>query len=336
MRMNGTSRMSTAPRPAGHAPAPAPGSGRRRPAWRARLARLDLKTAPYAFISPFYVVFLLFGGFPLVYTVWVSLHEWGLASGTRRWTGLENYRYLLSDADFWHAAVNTLGIFAVSTVPQLLVALLVANALNRRMRAATFFRIGMVAPLVTSTAAVAIVFTQLFDHDYGMANWLLGRIGMDGVDWQASRGWSWVAVSAMVDWRWTGYNALIYLAAMQAVPRDLYEAAAIDGASRLRQFWGITVPLLRPTILFTVVVSTIGGLQLFTEPVLFGAGAGAPDRMDGGSTHQFQTITMYMFGNAFGHDRYGYGAAVACALFVLIIVFSLANFLFVRRAGGTR
>ncbi|MFC6929899.1 carbohydrate ABC transporter permease [Actinomadura yumaensis] len=119
-------------------------------------------------------------------------------------------------------------------------------------------------------------------------------------------------------------------------PRDLYEAAAIDGASRLRQFWGITVPLLRPTILFTVVVSTIGGLQLFTEPVLFGAGAGAPDRMDGGSTHQFQTITMYMFGNAFGHDRYGYGAAVACALFVLIIVFSLANFLFVRRAGGTR
>ncbi|MQY08035.1 carbohydrate ABC transporter permease [Actinomadura macrotermitis] len=297
---------------------------------RARLARLDLKFSPYLFISPFYLVFLLFGAFPLGYTFWVSLHSWGLASGERRWTGLENYRYLAGDADFWHAVVNTVGIFAVSTVPQLLLALVVANALNRKLRGATLLRIGMVAPLVTSTAAVAIVFTQLFDRDFGMVNWLFGA----HVDWQAGRGWSWLAISAMVDWRWTGYNALIYLAAMQAIPRDLYEAAAIDGASRARQFWQITVPLLRPTILFTVVVSTIGGLQLFTEPVLFGSGSA--DRMDGGALHQFQTITMYMFGNAFGDDRYGYGAAVAWALFLLIIVFSLVNFAFVRRAGGTR
>ncbi|MER7544870.1 carbohydrate ABC transporter permease [Actinomadura sp.] len=302
--------------------------------WRARLARLDVKGAPYAFISPFYIVFLIFGAFPLVYTLWVSLHQWELASGTRKFIGLDNFDYLLTDEGFWHATVNTLGIFVISTVPQLLIALFVANALNRRMRLPTMFRIGMVAPLVTSTAAVAIVFTQMFDTNWGLINWAIGLFGVDPIEWSSSRGWSWAAIAIMVDWRWTGYNALIYLAAMQAIPRDLYEAAAIDGASRIRQFWQITVPLLRPTILFTVIISTIGGLQLFTEPVLFSVAT--PNKMDGGPLHQFQTITMYMYDNAFGHDRYGYGAAVAWALFVLIIVFSLINFLAVRRTGGAK
>ncbi|MEU5879520.1 sugar ABC transporter permease [Spirillospora sp. NPDC047279] len=302
--------------------------------WRSRLARLDLKASPYLFISPFYLVFLVFGLFPLLYTLWVSLHEWGLASGTREWVGLENYSYLIGDEDFWHSVVNTVGIFVLATVPQLLLALFVANTLNRRLRTPTLFRIGMVAPLITSTAAVAIVFTQLFDRDYGFVNWGLDLVGIGAVDWQASRGWSWVAISAMVNWRWIGYNALIYLAAMQAIPKDLYEAAAIDGASRIRQFWQITVPMLRPTIIFTVIISTIGGMQLFTEPVLFSVGT--PNRMDGGPVHQFQTVTMYMFDNAFGHDRYGYGATVAWALFLLIIIFSLLNFVFVRRTGGTK
>jgi len=302
--------------------------------WRSRLARLDMKVSPYLFISPFYIVFLIFGAFPLVYTVWVSLHEWGLASGTRKYVGLENYRYLLGDSDFWNSVVNTVGMFLIATVPQLLLALLIANTLNRRMRVSTFFRIGVIIPVATSTVAVAIVFTQLYDKDFGMINWLLGLVGVDRIDWQAGRGWSWLAISSMVNWRWTGYNALIYLAAMQAIPKDLYEAAAIDGASRIRQFWRITVPLLRPTIIFTVIISTIGGLQLFTEPVLFGTGT--PNRMDGGAVHQFQTVTMYMFDNAFGHDRYGYGATVAWALFVLIIIFSLLNFLFIRRTGGAK
>ncbi|MGI5163820.1 carbohydrate ABC transporter permease [Spirillospora sp. CA-253888] len=322
-------RPARAGRPAAEAGPPPASRG-----WRSRLTRLDVRVSPYLFISPFFVVFLAFGAFPLGYTLWVSLHEWGLASGTREFVGLDNFSYLLGDSDFWHATVNTVGIFVLSTIPQLLLALLLAAALDRRMKASTFFRIGVVAPMVTSTAAVAIVFTQLFDRDYGLANWMIGLVGVDAIDWQSSRGWSWVAIATMVNWRWTGYNALIFLAAMQAIPKDLYEAAAIDGASRLRQFWQITVPMLRPTIMFAVIISTIGGLQLFTEPALFGIGSA--NRMDGGSVHQFQTITMYMFDNAFGDDRYGYAAAVSWALFLLIIVFSLVNFLFVRRAGGAR
>ncbi|ACY97309.1 carbohydrate ABC transporter permease [Thermomonospora curvata] len=298
---------------------------------RARLSRLDIKVSPYLLISPFYVVFAVFGVFPLLFTLWMSLRDRELASGKDEYVGLRNYADLLGDADFLNAVVNTVAMFFIATVPQLLLALLLANALNRRLRASTLFRVGALAPLITSTVAVAVVFTQLFDTDYGLVNWLLGLVGIDPIAWQSDRWWSWVAISAMVDWRWTGYNALIYLAAMQAIPRDLYEAAAIDGASRRQQFWQITVPMLRPTILFTVIVSTIGGLQLFTEPVLFDNG-----RMDGGSTHQFQTVAMYMYDSAFYSDDYGYGAAVAWMIFLLIIAFSLLNFMFIRRMGGVK
>jgi cellobiose transport system permease protein len=132
----------------------------------------------------------------------------------------------------------------------------------------------------------------------------------------------------MVDWRWTGYNTLILLGAMQAIPKNLYEAAALDGAEPWQQFWRLTVPLLRPTLVFTVIISTIGGLQLFTEPVIFGNG-----RMLGGTLGQFQTVTMYMYETAFQRFQYGYGAAIAWALFGLIVVFSLVNLLLVRRAA---
>ncbi|SEG10901.1 cellobiose ABC transporter membrane protein [Thermomonospora echinospora] len=308
-----------------------PGPPPPRATWRARLSRLDVRFSPYALISPFYLVFIVFGAFPLLFTLWMSLRDRELASGKDEYVGLRNYTDLMSDSDFLNSVLNTLGMFAIATVPQLLLALLLANALNRRLRASTLFRVGALVPLITSTVAVAVVFTQLFDTDYGLVNWLFGLVGIDPISWQSDRWWSWIAISIMVDWRWTGYNALIFLAAMQAIPHDLYEAAAIDGASRRRQFWQITVPMLRPTILFTTIVSTIGGLQLFTEPVLFDNG-----RMDGGSTHQFQTVAMYMFDSAFTSDDYGYGAAVAWMIFLLIIAFSLLNFMFVRRMGGVK
>jgi cellobiose transport system permease protein len=298
--------------------------------WRTRLARLDVKASPYLYVAPFFIVFAAFGLFPVGYTFWVSLHDWELIGG-RQFIGLENYAALLVDGDFWNSVGNTFGIFVIATVPQLLAALLLANALNRWLRVRTFFRMGVLIPMVTSIVAVAIVFTQLYGRDYGLVNWLLGLVGVDRIEWQADKWSSWIAIATMVDWRWTGYNALIYLAAMQAIPRDLYEAAAVDGASRGRQFWRITVPLLRPTIIFTVIIATIGGLQLFTEPLLFGSG-----EMGGGTLGQFQTMAMYMFENAFRDYEYGYGSAVAWVLFVIIIVASLVNFLIIRRISSTR
>ncbi len=125
----------------------------------------------------------------------------------------------------------------LATVPQLLLALVLAQLLNQRLRARTFWRMGVLLPNITSVAAVGIIFTLLFARDFGLVNWLLGHVGVDPIDWQEHRWSSWLAISTMVDWRWTGYNALIFLAALQAVPQDLYEAAAIDGASPVRQFW---------------------------------------------------------------------------------------------------
>src|SRR5436189_28560 len=154
-----------------------------------------------------------------------------------------------------------------------------------------FFLMAILLPQVTSLVAVALIFTQLFAHDYGFINYALGSVGIHHVYWEAGRFSSWVALSVMVMWRWTGFNALIYLAAMQAIPEELYEAAAVDGARRFRQFIHVTVPMLRPTILFTVIIATIGGLQLFTEPFLFQGSTGTT----GGSARQYQTVVMYLY-----------------------------------------
>jgi cellobiose transport system permease protein len=223
--------------------------------------------------------------------------------------------------------VNTLGMFVLATVPQLILALMLANALNKRMRFRLLYRLGVLVPMVTSIVAVAVVFGQLFARDYGFVNWLLGT---EGTDWTADKLTSWTAISVMVDWRWTGYNALIYLAAMQAIPRDLYEAASIDGASARRQFWQITIPMLKPAIVFTTITSSIGGLSLFTEPVMFAQGD-----VGGGSLGQFQTVAMYMYENAFRHFDYGYAAAVAWMLFMLILLVSFFSHLLTKRIGGT-
>ncbi|WP_200210823.1 carbohydrate ABC transporter permease [Micromonospora coerulea] len=299
-----------------------------------RLSRFDTRYSPYLYIAPFFLLFGVFGIYPLVYTGWVSLHDWDLLGAEHTFIGFDNYTQLMGDPDFWHSVVNTLGIFVISTVPQLLLALWLANLLNRQLRARTTWRMTVLIPNVTSTAAVAIVFAVLFGREFGMINWLLDHVGVDAIDWKANRVASWVAISTMVDWRWTGYNALIFLAAMQAIPRDLYESASIDGAGRSRQFWSITVPLLKPTIIFAVIISTIGGLQLFTEPRLFNSGTNA---IRGGPLRESQTVTMYMFENAFApHYNFGYGSAVAWLLFALIAVVAAINVLILRRLGGVR
>jgi cellobiose transport system permease protein len=289
------------------------------------------QVAGYAFISPYFLVFAVFGLFPLLFTFWVSLHDWSLL-GDHSWAGLDNYRKLLGDDHFWNALVNTIGIFVLATVPQLLMALVLAQLLNQRLRARTLWRMGVLLPNITSIAAVGIIFTLLFARDFGLVNWLLGHVGVDEpINWQSHRWSSWLAIATMVDWRWTGYNALIFLAALQAVPRELYEAAEIDGASSVKQFRHITVPMLRPTIVFVSIVSTIGGIQLFTEPLLFNSGANA---ITGGTTRQFQTLTMYVYEQAFTGQEFGYASSVAWVMFGVIAVIGLINALLLRRLRG--
>ena len=297
---------------------------------RARLHRVDAKASPYLYISPFFILFIVFGLFPLGYTAYVSLTDRTLLDPHTSFIGLENYTNLIHDSYFWNAVENTLGIFVIATVPQLVIALVLAHLLNTKLRARTFFRMSVLLPQVTSLVAVALIFTQLFSRDYGLVNYVLHGFGFHSVDWEAGRLSSWIALSVMVTWRWAGYNALIYLAAMQGIPDELYEAAAIDGAKPWRQFRHVTIPLLRPTIIFTVIVSTIGGLQLFTEPYLFEP---LKQGATGGSARQYQTVVMYLYEKAFAGTQFnfGYAAAIGWALFLLIGVISLVNYLIVRR-----
>jgi cellobiose transport system permease protein len=322
---------------------PAPPTGRHshraddergpRRAPRRSLTRLDLKVSPYLYILPFFVIFAIFSANPIGYTVWIALTDRSPMNTTISFVGLDNFVEISQDPQFWNAVVNTFGMFAMSTVPQLLIALLLANALNRKIKGQTFFRMAIAMPIITSTAVVALIFSMIYSREFGLANWLLDLVGLDPIDWRANRYASWFAISTMVDWRWVGYNALIYLAAMQSINKDVYEAAALDGASKTRQFWSITIPQLRPTIIFTLIISTIGGLQLFTEPLLFTSGSGG---ISGGSQGQFQTITMYLLDVMNTRFRWGYAGAVALVLFVLIAGMSLINYLLARRISSDK
>ncbi len=314
-------------------PAPRPhGRPRGRAAVRDRLARLDVKASPYLYIAPFFVVFAVVGLFPLLYTGYVSLFRWELGSDNPRFIGLHNYADLFADDQFYKALTNTFSIFLLSSGPQIVIAILLAALLNARLRMPTAWRVGVLLPYAASLVAIGIIFANLFGPNYGLVNSVFEALGLDRVDWQANRFASHIAIAIMVNWRWTGYNTLIILAAMKAIPKELYEAATVDGASGIRQFFSVTLPLLRPTLIFVIITSTIGGLQIFTEPKLFDA---LPGSNNGGSTNQFQTVTLYMYQTAFESQHLGYASAVAWVLFLVILVVASVNFLLTRRIAST-
>ncbi|MEU9734325.1 sugar ABC transporter permease [Streptomyces sp. NPDC048002] len=291
-----------------------------RRAWR--------KVSPYAYIAPFFTLFAAFGLFPLIYTAFVSLYRVELQTpGDMEWRGLDNYTALLGDEFFWTSLRNTFTIGVLSTVPQLVMALGLAHLLNYRLRGRTFLRTAMLLPYATSVAAATLVFAQLFGRDFGLINYVIGLVGIDPVDWQTGTVASQIAVSTIVIWRWTGYNALIYLAGMQSIPGELYEAAEVDGASKWRQFFHVTLPGLRPTIVFTVIVSTIGATQLFGEPLLF------EGSISGGISHQYQTLGLYMYEQGWGFFHLGRAAAIAWVMFLLILVLVGVNALLARRSS---
>jgi cellobiose transport system permease protein len=301
-----------------------------RPEWRQRLTRLDVRLSPYLYISPFFLLFLVVGMFPLAYTAWVSVHDWSLIGGKGEFVGLDNFREVLDNPYFTKQLVNTISIFLLSSVPQIVIAVVLAALLDNQLRARTFWRMSILLPFVVSPVAVAIIFGSLFGDRYGLINELLGHVGIEPIGWHTDRLASHVAVASMVNWRWTGYNALILLAAMQAVPRELYESAAMDGAGRVRQFVSITLPMIRPTMIFVVITSTIGGLQIFAEPRLFDE----TNARNGGSDRQFGTITMLIYDFGWQLRDLGRASATAWLLFVVICAFGILNFLLIRRIGA--
>ncbi|WP_245572484.1 carbohydrate ABC transporter permease [Actinokineospora enzanensis] len=277
--------------------------------------------APYLFILPFFAVFGFVVVYPLIYNGYLALFDWDLLDDSPAFVGFGNYAALLTDERFGRAVVNTLSLVALTTVPQLVIAIGLAALLDTR-RIASRWEIGILLPCAMSLVAVAIVFANLFGPRFGLVNDALTAVGLDPVDWQADRFAAHLAIASMVDWRWTGYNALIVLAALRAVPREPHEAALLDGAGPMRRFTSVTLPLLRPTLVFVAVTSTVGGLQIFTEPKLFDMLPGA----NGGARGQFQTVTLYLYQAAFEDRHLGYAAAIACVLFVVIGLLAWVNY----------
>jgi cellobiose transport system permease protein len=305
---------------------------RERPPRRAIRQPLAERIAPYIYIAPFFVIFLIFGLFPLLFTFYVALFDWN-PIGEQTFVGLANFERLVQDARFWNAFVNTFGIFLISTIPQLLLALGLAHLLNHAtLKMANFFRMALLVPYITSVAATALVFAQIFDKNFGLINWVLDLFGIPAVNFLSSQVGSWIVISSMVMWRWFGYNTLLYLAGLQALPREMYEAASVDGASGWQQFIHLTIPSLRPIIIFTVIMSTIGGLQIFTEPLLVAPESG----LTCGGGRQCQTLALFLYEQGFGQFEFGYGSAIGVALFVVVVVVSAINFFLTTRTRKAR
>ncbi len=290
-------------------------------AFSQKLSRWDVKVSPYLYISPFFILFAITGLFPLLYTGYISLHQWHTLGGQGDFVGLQNFNDVLGQTSFWKAFRNTFSIFLLSSVPQVIAAIIIAAVLNANIRAKTFWRMGVLLPYIVAPIAVGMIFGRIFADQYGLANGLIDLLGFEPIRWHSEVLPSHMAIATMVNFRWTGYNTLIFLAAMQAIPGELYEAAIIDGAGRLRQFFSVTIPQLRATIIFVVITSTIGGLQIFDEARAFDA------QGTGGGDKQWLTLTMYIHELGWGNQlNFGRAAAVAWLLFLVIVAFGILNF----------
>jgi multiple sugar transport system permease protein len=285
---------------------------------------LPPEAAPYVFLSPFVVLFAVFGVFPLVFSLYLAFQSWEPTSGlgAMQFVGLDNYAFALQDEWFWKSLKNTAWLALASGVPQHLVAIPLACFIDSSFKR---LRNGVVGayfmPYITSTVAIAILFSSLFSTDYGLINVFLKALAAvpvlgwlvpaGAIDWLGDPDHIKPAIALVVFWRYVGFNVVLYLAALQTIPADLYEAAKMDGAGRLQQFFFITLPSLKPMIFFGVTLSVIGGLQLFEEPFILTGGRG-------GSDQSGMTTAIYLYRMAFDFNDFGAASAMSWLLFIVV------------------
>jgi ABC-type sugar transport system permease subunit len=272
---------------------------------------------PYLFISPFYIFFAIFALFPIVFSIYLSFTEWkGL--GPIKFVGLDNFTLLLKDNVFWQSMLNGVILFIMYVPIMTFLALALAVILNsKRVRGFRFFRTLIFMPYITNMVAAGFTFRLLLSEKNGLFNILLGALSISPVPWLESVWGARVSLCLLVIWAWLGYNMVIMLAGLQTIPGELTEAALIDGASPVQAFLFITIPLMRPVILFSVVLSTIGSFGLFTELMsLFSPGGTGP-------MNAAITPIVAIFRQAFGNFRFGYASAMAYVYFAFIFVLTL-------------
>lgn len=305
-------------------PATAEGAASRADAGRRGRWRARRRVTPWIFAGPAAALLVFFFAYPLLAGVYQSFTA--DRDGVTTWVGLAQYRRMMADPVFWASLRNT-GLILLVQVPLMIgLALLLAFGLNQSwLRFRSTFRIAYFLPAVTMLVAYSVVFRVLLKTDGGMVNQILGAAGLPEVDWLNSPGWARLALIGSITWRWTGYNAIILLAGLQAIGREQYEAAAIDGAGAVTTFVRVILPQLRPVILFCSVTSTIGTLQLFDENyVLTGGGPG----------NATMTPVLYLYKVGFEQLDFGYAAAIAWVIVLIIGLISYAQFRFLGKESS--
>ncbi|HEX7643758.1 MAG TPA: sugar ABC transporter permease [Burkholderiaceae bacterium] len=300
--------------------------------------RLPPAWTPYLLLAPFLVLFLVFGLFPLLFSLYLAFHSWEPSAGleSMQYVGFDNFAFSLQDEWFWKSLKNTFWLAAASGLPQHLLAIPLACFIHAGIKRARNLVVGLYfVPYITSTVAIAIMFTALFSTNFGLINLALKELAQvpllnhilpaDPVDWTNNSDTIKPAIAIVVFWRYLGFNIVLYLAALQTIPADLYEAARMDGAGRLQQFRYITLPSLRPIMVFGVTLSVIGGLQLFEEPFILTMG-------NGGSDQAGMTAAVYLYRMAFDFDDFGAASAMSWLLFAVVAVLTWLT----QRAFRTR
>lgn len=270
------------------------------------------KTFPYILVFPAVLLFVVFTVYPVISSFLLSFQA--SEGGVMSFVGFQNYIRLFNDGLFYQSLINTFTLLIIQVPVMITLAILLAVTLNSALvRFNGFFRIAFFLPSVTALVTASIIFIILLDSNYGIVNYVLSSIGLEKVSWLNDPFWAKVSIMLVVTWRWTGYNMVILLAGLQNVSQELYESASIDGAGKVRQFFHITLPQLKPVILFTVVLSTIGTLQLFDEPYIL---------TNGGPNNSTLTVIMYLYDQGFRYFDFGYASAIAYVLVIIIAVLS--------------
>jgi ABC-type sugar transport system permease subunit len=271
----------------------------------------------YTFISPFYILFAIFGLYPMGLSLYLSFTRWK-GVGPMEFAGLVNFGLVLKDKVFWQSMANGVILFFLYVPVMLFLALVLAVILNSgRVKGFRFFRTLIFLPFITNMVAAGFTFQILLEKQNGLFNMLLGVLGLPGIPWLENVWWARISLCLLIIWAWLGYNMVIMLAGLQTIPKDLTEAAQVDGASPIQGFFQITVPLMRPVILFCTITSMIGSFGLFTE---------VSTLTRGGPVNATITPLIRIYGLAFGSYQFGYASAVAYTFFALIFILTIIQF----------
>ena len=293
---------------------------------RSELRNYAQNLTPYLFLAPGLALFVIFIVLPMAYSFRISLYDWNVVRPERSvYLGLENYSEAINDPVFQRSVLNTLA-YALVTVPaQLILGMSVAVLLNQKLPGQTFFRTLYYLPVITSWVIVTLLFEFLFNGQAGLINYLLQSAGIvdKPIRWLADEYLAMVPIHLLGIWKGLGWTAIVMLAGLQSIPETLYEAAAVDGANAWRRFWNITLPMMRPTLVFLIVVLTIGALNVYISGLLMTDGGDPLDR-----THFVLTL---MYEETFENFEFGQGAAISYLLTAVVFIISLAQIRMLNR-----